>query len=85
MARNPNDVSVTFCPVRVVTTRAKTREPSRRAVLVVSFRPSHRDPVTKSAPPSRIGWIRKGSSDPSYWPSASVVAMIRAPPERARR
>jgi hypothetical protein len=83
MARNPNDVSVSFCRVRIDASTAKTRTPTHRSRLSASSAPSRRDPVTKSARSSRIGCSSTSSSSLSYCPSASVVTTYCAPPSAA--
>ena len=56
-----------------------TSTPRCRTLSVVSSAPRRREPETKSARLSRIGCTTRPSSSGSYWPSASIVAMIRDP------
>src|SRR3954453_5700998 len=55
IARKPLEVSVTWTPVRLLTSRAKTATPAWRTASSVSARPSTRDPMTKSASPAASG------------------------------
>ena len=64
---------------------AKTQVPRRRTGSLVSWLPSLRDPVTKSASPATTGASTRSISAGLYWPSASVVTMYLAVPSRARR
>ena len=75
MARSPNVVSLIRCPVSRLRLRAKNRLPARRMKSLVSWLPSWRDPVTKSASPATTGASTRSISAGLYWPSASVVMM----------
>jgi hypothetical protein len=85
MARSPNVVSLIFCPVSMLIVPAKNRTPVRRIMSLVSWLPSRREPVTKSASPASTGASTVAISAGLYWPSASVVTMYVAPPSRASR
>ena len=85
MARSPNVVSLIFCPVSMLIVPAKNRTPVRRIMSLVSWLPSRREPVTKSASPATTGASTVSISAGLYWPSASVVTMYPAPPSRASR
>ena len=75
MARSPNDESVMRCPVSMLIVTANTHVPSRRTGSLVSWLPSLREPVTKSASPETTGPSTRSISAGLYWPSASVVTM----------
>jgi len=75
MARKPNVVSLIRCPVRRLIVPAKNRTPVRRIMSLVSWLPSRREPVTKSASPATTGASTVAISAGLYWPSASVVTM----------
>ena len=75
MARSPNVVSLIFCPVSRLIVLAKNRTPVRRIMSLVSWLPSRREPVTKSASPATTGASTVPISAGLYWPSASVVTM----------
>ncbi len=75
MARSPNVVSLIFCPVSTLSVMAKNRTPARRIRSLVSWLPSRREPVTKSASPATTGASTRSISAGLYWPSASVVTM----------
>ena len=75
MARSPNEESVMRWPVRVLMVTANTQVPSRRTGSCVSWLPSLREPVTKSASPATTGASTRSISAGLYWPSASVVTM----------
>ncbi len=75
MARSPNVVSLMFCPVSMLIVPAKNRTPVRRITSLVSWLPSRREPVTKSASPATTGASTVSISSGLYWPSASVVTM----------
>ena len=85
MARSPNEESVMRWPVSVLMVTAKTQVPRRRTGSCVSWLPSLREPVTKSASPATTGASTRSISAGLYWPSASVVTMYLAPPSRASR
>jgi hypothetical protein len=75
MARRPNEESVMRCPVSVLMVTAKTQVPRRRTGSLVSWLPSLRDPVAKSASPAATGASTRSISAGLYCPSASVVTM----------
>ena len=75
MARSPNVVSLIFCPVSRLSVPAKNSTPVLRIMSLVSWLPSRRDPVTKSASPATTGASTRSISAGLYWPSASVVTM----------
>jgi len=75
MARRPNVVSLIACPVSRLIVLAKNLTPARRIMSLVSWLPSRRDPVTKSASPATTGASTVAISAGLYWPSASVVMM----------
>jgi hypothetical protein len=75
MARSPNVVSLIRCPVSRLIVLAKNRTPVRRIMSLVSWLPSRREPVTKSAWPATTGASTVPISAGLYWPSASVVTM----------
>jgi len=75
MARSPNVVSLIFCPVSRLIVPAKNLTPARRIMSLVSWLPSRREPVTKSASPATTGASTACISAGLYWPSASVVMM----------
>jgi len=75
MARSPNVVSLILCPVSRLSERAKNKTPALRRKSLVSWLPSRRDPVTKSASPATTGASTRSISAALYWPSASVVTM----------
>jgi len=75
MARSPNEESVMRCPVSMLMVIANTQVPSRRTGSLVSWLPSLRDPVTKSASPATTGASTRSISAGLYCPSASVVTM----------
>ncbi len=75
MARCPKVVSLIFCPVSMLMVPAKNLTPALRMMSLVSWLPSRRDPVTKSASPATTGPSTRSISAGLYWPSASVVTM----------
>ena len=75
MARSPNEESVMRWRVSRLMLLAKTQVPSRRTGSLVSWLPSLRDPVTKSAWPATTGASTCSISAGVYCPSASVVTM----------
>ena len=75
MARSPKEESVMWVPVSRLIVVAKTQVPSRRTGSLVSWLPSLREPVTKSASPATTGASTRSISAGLYWPSASVVTM----------
>jgi hypothetical protein len=75
MARSPNVVSETCWPVSRLMAVAKNHVPAVRIGSLVSWLPSRREPVTKSASPARIGASSRSISAGLYCPSASVVTM----------
>jgi hypothetical protein len=75
MARRPNEESVMRWPVSMLMDTAKTQVPRRRTGSLVSWLPSLRDPVTKSASPATTGPRMLSISAGLYCPSASVVTM----------
>ncbi len=75
MARSPKVVSLIFCLVSMLIVLAKNRTPLRRIMSLVSWLPSRREPVTKSASPATTGVSTRSISAGLYWPSASVVTM----------
>jgi len=75
MARRPNVVSLIRCPVSRLIVLAKNLTPARRIMSLVSWLPSCREPVTKSASPATTGASTVAISAGLYWPSASVVMM----------
>jgi hypothetical protein len=75
MARRPNEESVMRCPVSALIITANTQVPSVRTGSLVSWLPSLRDPVTKSASPDTTGASTRSISAGLYCPSASVVTM----------
>ena len=85
IARSPNEVSVIRSPVRTLIVTANSQVPRRRTGSLVSWLPSFREPVTKSACPATTGARTRSISAGLYWPSASVVTMYCAPPSRASR
>ncbi len=85
MARSPLAGSVIRWPVSTEIKAPNTTTPVARMRSVVWAAPRRREPVTKSARPATSGSITAASSAGSYWPSASKVAMNRAPWARASR
>ncbi len=75
IARRPNEESVMCWRVSALMVIAKTQVPRRRTGSLVSWLPSLRDPVTKSASPATTGASTRSISAGLYWPSASVVTM----------
>jgi hypothetical protein len=75
IARRPNEESVMRWRVSTLIVTAKTQVPRRRTRSFVSWLPSLRDPVTKSASPATTGASTRSISAGLYWPSASVVTM----------